>query len=59
MIRNYHMVIDYILLYGKGLYNTLIYCILSILLALIVNPLAAYALSRYNLPSLDKIFYYF
>ena len=32
-----------------------IYCILSILLALIVNPLAAYALSRYNLPSQYKI----
>ena len=55
MVRNYHMVVDYILLYGKGLYNTLIYCILSILLALIVNPLAAYALSRYNLPSQYKI----
>jgi ABC-type glycerol-3-phosphate transport system permease component len=53
--RNYLMVIEYILLYGRGLANTLIYCALSIALALLVNPLAAYALSRYNLPSQYKI----
>ena len=55
LFRNYQMVLDYILLYGKGMSNTVIYCVLSILLALLVNPLAAYALSRYNLPSQYKI----
>ena len=55
LYRNYQIVFDYIVLYGKGFYNTLVYCALSILLALLVNPLAAYALSRYNLPSQYKI----
>ncbi len=55
MWRNFQMVFEYILLYGHGIRNTLIYCALSIALALLVNPLAAYALSRYNLPSQYKI----
>ena len=55
LLRNYQMVFEYIVLYGRGLFNTVVYCALSILLALLVNPLAAYALSRYNLPSQYKI----
>lgn len=53
--RNYITVSDYIILHGRGLMNTVIYCALSILIALIVNPLAAYALSRYNPPSTYKV----
>lgn len=53
--RNYAMVIDYILLHGNALRNTVIYCVLAVLCALIVNPLAAYALSRFNLPGTYKI----
>jgi multiple sugar transport system permease protein len=53
--RNFHMVLEYILLYGRGLWNTVVYCILAIVLALVVNPLAAYALSRFDLPSEYKI----
>ena len=53
--RNFDMVFDYILLYGRGIWNTVIYCLLSVLAALIVNPLAAYALSRYNLRGQYKI----
>jgi ABC-type glycerol-3-phosphate transport system permease component len=53
--RNYTMVFEYILLYGKGIRNTVIYCLLSILLALLINPMAAYALSRYQLPGTYKI----
>lgn len=49
--RNYGSVSDYILLHGKALKNTMIYCGLAILLSLIVNPLAAYALSRFKPPS--------
>lgn len=55
ILRNYQMVFEYIVLYGRGLFNTVVYCALSILLALLVNPLAAYALSRYNLSSQYKI----
>lgn len=49
--RNYKHVLDYILLHGRGIQNTVIYCLLAIGLALIVNPLAAYALSRYKPPT--------
>lgn len=49
--RNYKYVLDYILLHGRGIINTVIYCGLAIGLALLVNPLAAYALSRYKPPS--------
>ena len=49
--RNYRHVLDYILLHGRGIVNTLIYCGLAISGALLVNPLAAYALSRYKPPS--------
>ncbi len=52
---NYQTVLDYILLHGRGVYNTIIYCSLLILAQLLVNPLAAYAMSRYKLPSTYKI----
>ncbi len=48
LTRNYINVLDLILYNGKALKNTLIYCLMSILIALIVNPLAAYALSRFK-----------
>jgi ABC-type glycerol-3-phosphate transport system permease component len=53
--RNFVMVFDYIFLYGRGIWNTVIYCLLSVLASLLVNPLAAYALSRYNLRSQYKV----
>ncbi|MCC6679917.1 MAG: ABC transporter permease subunit [Phycisphaeraceae bacterium] len=53
--RNYAVVLDYILLHGNGVRNTVIYCGLMILVTLTVNPLAAYALSRYKPPSAYKI----
>ena len=46
--RNFRTVFDYILFHGRGIMNTVIYCTLAVLLALIVNPLAAYALSRFK-----------
>ncbi len=52
---NFRMVFEYVLLYGHGIRNTVIYCLLAIALALLVNPLAAYALSRYELRSQYKI----
>ena len=53
--RNYKTVADYMLLHGRGIVNTVVYCSLAVLLALIVNPLAAYAMSRYKMPSSYKI----
>ena len=53
--RNYLLVFDYILLHGNGIKNTLIFCFLMIGTQLLVNPLAAYALSRYKPPSAYKI----
>lgn len=53
--RNYRHVFEYLALHGRGLWNTLIFCLLSIVSVLIVNPVAAYAMSRYNLPSAYKI----
>lgn len=48
--RSYKHVLEYLLYHGRGLRNTLIYCFLAVLGALIVNPLAAYGLSRYHPP---------
>ncbi|MCB5251055.1 MAG: ABC transporter permease subunit [Candidatus Cloacimonetes bacterium] len=46
--RNYAMSLDQMLSDAKSLRNTGIYVLLSILLAITVNPLAAYALSRFK-----------
>jgi len=53
--RNFRTVTDYIVVHGRGVLNTAIYCSLSVLFALLVNPLAAYALSRYRMKSNYKI----
>lgn len=46
--RNYRVVWDHLSNHGRAFQNTIIYCVLNILAALIVNPLAAYALSRFQ-----------
>jgi len=53
--RNFITVFEYMLLHGRGIRNTAIYCALAICCALIVNPLAAYALSRYRPPNTYKV----
>ena len=53
--RNYRVVINYILLHGRAVLNTVIFCLAVILTHLIVNPMCAYALSRYNLPYAYKV----
>ncbi|MFA6929312.1 MAG: carbohydrate ABC transporter permease [Lentisphaeria bacterium] len=53
--RNYKAVADYMLFHGRGIFNTVVYCGLAILSALLINPLAAYAMSRYQMPSSYKI----
>jgi multiple sugar transport system permease protein len=47
--RNYRFATDFLLLHGDGIWNTIIYCAGAVLLALIVNPMCAYALSRFKM----------
>ena len=49
------MVLDEMFNNGRAIVNTLWYCLLAILTALIVNPLAAYAMSRFKLRSNYRI----
>ena len=49
--RNYRAVLAYLLFHGRGILNTVIYCGGAVLFALLVNPLAAYAMSRYRIPT--------
>jgi multiple sugar transport system permease protein len=53
--RNYKHVLEYILLHGRGILNTVVYCVLAVGAALLVNPLAAYAMSRFRLPGTYKV----
>ncbi len=53
--RNYGYVIDYMAINGRALWNTIFFCSLAILVQLIVNPLAAYALSRFPMKATAKI----
>lgn len=55
LVRNYRDVAAYIAVHGRALWVTLILVSATIFLTLTVNPLAAYALSRFNLPSTYKI----
>ncbi len=53
--RNFGYVIDYILINGRAVWNTVLFCFLAILAQLTVNPIAAYALSRYPIKQSGKI----
>lgn len=53
--RNFINVYDAVFLEGRVFLNTVIFCTLSVLLAILVNPLAAYALSRFQLPGTYKL----
>lgn len=55
IIRNFISVFSYIVMHGYAIWNTLVYCSAAVICALVVNPLAAYALSRFNPPSTYKI----
>jgi multiple sugar transport system permease protein len=55
LVRNYRDVAAYIAVHGRALWVTVILVVASIFLTLTINPLAAYALSRYNLPATYKI----
>ena len=53
--RNYIVVWQELALEGRALLNTVTLCALAIVVALLVNPLAAYALSRFRLPGGYKL----
>jgi ABC-type glycerol-3-phosphate transport system permease component len=53
--RNYSEVLDYILMHGRALWNTFVLVALVMLTSLTVNPLCAYALSRFQLSYTNKI----
>ncbi|MCS6949242.1 MAG: ABC transporter permease subunit, partial [bacterium] len=55
LTRNYRLVLDYILFHGRALWNTFVLVLLTVLGQLTVQPLAAYGLSRFNLPYAHKI----
>ena len=55
LTRNYRTVIDYIAVRGKALWNTLILVAAMLATTLTVNPLCAYALSRFNLSFAPKV----
>jgi ABC-type glycerol-3-phosphate transport system permease component len=55
LTRNYVTVIGYIVLHGNALFNTVVFVFAVIAIHLIVNPMCAYALSRYNLAYAYKI----
>jgi multiple sugar transport system permease protein len=52
---NYRLVGDYLFLRGRAFANTVLLVVLTILASLTVNPLAAYALSRFRLPATEKV----
>ena len=53
--RNYRYVLDYIAINGRALWNTAIFCGLAVLVQLTVNPLAAYALSRFPMKATARV----
>lgn len=56
---NYRFVASEILVHGRAIRNTVILVVLSVVGALIVNPLAAYALSRYKMRKAFHILLFF
>lgn len=54
-VRNYINVFDELFLRGRAFINTVIYCFLAVVSALLVNPMAAYAMSRMRLPGTYKV----
>lgn len=55
LTKNYVEVLEYILLHGRAIVNTLFFCTIMILSAITFNPMCAYALSRFNLSYSNKV----
>lgn len=54
-LANYRLVSDYLFLRGRAFANTILLVVLTILASLTINPLAAYALSRFRLKATEKV----
>lgn len=54
-VANYRLVGQYLFQRGRAFFNTILLVLLSVLAHLTVNPLAAYALSRFRLHGTEKI----
>lgn len=52
--RNFINVADALFVHGRAFLNTVIFCAMAICVALLINPLAGYALSRFQLPGTYK-----
>ncbi len=48
LFQNYGTVWEILIVHGRGLWVTVLYCGGAVLIALMVNPMAAYALSRFR-----------
>jgi multiple sugar transport system permease protein len=55
LTRNYIFALNYLLLHGRGIWNTVLYCGGAVLIAIIINPMCAYALSRFRLPYAQSV----
>ena len=55
LTRNYSEVVDYVAIRGRALWNTVILVGSMIICALTINPLAAYALSRFRLKYTNQV----
>lgn len=53
--RNFRYVIQAVFTNGRALFNTVVFCVLAIVVQLTVNPMAAYALSRYPMRATARI----
>jgi multiple sugar transport system permease protein len=53
--RNYAAVFRELISQGRPFWNTLIVCGFTVALTLLINPMAAYAMSRFQLPGTYKI----
>ena len=54
-LDNYRLVGQYLFMRGRAFINTVLLVILSVLAALIVNPLAAYAMSRFRMKGTERV----
>jgi len=53
--RNFRYVVLAVFTNGRALFNTFVFCVLAIVVQLTVNPMAAYALSRYPMRATARI----
>ncbi len=55
ILANYRLIFDFLVLNGNAIWVTFVLISLTIAATLTINPLCAYALSRFNLPGQAKI----